>query len=140
MGFQDAVKSFYRRFFDFETRSTRSEYWWVQLFMLIVYFIFFALFFGLAGATGGFDSEQPPAWFGLGMLVFAAFALANIIPAIAVTVRRFHDQDKSGWMYLLAFIPLVGGFVVLIFMILEGTKGVNRFGTDPLGRIGETFS
>ena len=59
------------------------------------------------------------------------FLLAVIIPSIAVQVRRFHDQDKSGWMVLLAFIPILGGLAVLIFMCLEGTRGTNRFGPDP---------
>ena len=48
-------------------------------------------------------------------------------------VRRFHDQDKSGWFVLLGFIPIVGGLIVLVFMLLEGTKGPNRFGPDPKG-------
>ena len=57
--------------------------------------------------------------------------LALIVPGIAVQVRRFHDQDKSGWFVLLALIPFLGGLIVLVFMCLEGTKGPNRFGPDP---------
>lgn len=66
--------------------------------------------------------------------------LAMLIPSIAVTVRRFHDQDKSGWMILLVFIPLVGGIILLVFMLLDGTRGPNRFGPDPKGPShGDTF-
>ena len=54
-----------------------------------------------------------------------------LIPGIAVQVRRFHDQDKTGWLILLGFIPYVGSIVLLVFMCLEGTKGSNRFGPDP---------
>lgn len=61
------------------------------------------------------------------------FFLAVLVPSIAVQVRRFHDQDKSGWMCLIGLIPFVGGIVVLVFMLLEGTKGPNRFGPDPKG-------
>jgi len=57
--------------------------------------------------------------------------LALLVPAIAVQVRRFHDQDKSGWFVLLAFIPIIGSIAVLVFMCLSGTDGPNRFGNDP---------
>jgi len=46
----------------------------------------------------------------------------------AVTVRRFHDQNRSGWFFLLNLIPYVGGLVVLVFMLLPGTPGDNNFG------------
>jgi uncharacterized membrane protein YhaH (DUF805 family) len=59
--------------------------------------------------------------------------LVMLIPSIAVTIRRFHDQDKSGWMILLVFIPFFGGLILLVFMLLDGTRGPNRFGPDPKG-------
>lgn len=69
------------------------------------------------------------------------FVLAILIPSIAVQVRRFHDQDKSGWFVLLALIPFLGGLVVLVFMCLEGTRGPNRFGPDPKNPAGaEVFA
>ena len=67
----------------------------------------------------------------VGFALLAIFVLASIIPAIAVQVRRFHDQDRSGWFVLLNFIPYLGSLIVLVFMCLEGTKGPNRFGPDP---------
>ncbi|MFN3726761.1 MAG: DUF805 domain-containing protein [Allosphingosinicella sp.] len=70
-------------------------------------------------------------WILVGLLVL--WSLFTLIPNIAVTIRRLHDQDKSGWMILLAFIPLVGGIILLVFMFLEGTRGPNRFGPDPKG-------
>ncbi|MDE2341689.1 MAG: DUF805 domain-containing protein, partial [Alphaproteobacteria bacterium] len=68
------------------------------------------------------------------MGLFGILMLALIIPSIAVQVRRFHDQNRSGWFVLLGFVPYIGGLVVLIFMLLEGTKGPNRFGEDPKGQ------
>ncbi len=61
----------------------------------------------------------------------ALFFLGILVPSIAVQVRRFHDQDKSGWFVLIGLIPILGGLVVLVFMFLEGTRGPNRFGPDP---------
>jgi uncharacterized membrane protein YhaH (DUF805 family) len=57
--------------------------------------------------------------------------LAFLIPSIAVQVRRFHDQDKSGWFILLGLIPYIGGIILFVFMCIEGTRGPNRFGPDP---------
>ena len=68
----------------------------------------------------------------VGAAVIGIWVLGSIIPSIAVQVRRFHDQDRSGWMILLGFIPYVGTFIVIIFMCLKGTTGPNRFGPDPL--------
>lgn len=65
--------------------------------------------------------------------------LAAIVPSIAVGVRRLHDQDKSGWFMLLGLIPLVG-IVLLVFFCLEGTKGPNQYGPDPLGSDAATFN
>jgi uncharacterized membrane protein YhaH (DUF805 family) len=80
------------------------------------------------------------AWIVIGVGVLALLAL--FIPSLAVQVRRFHDQDKSGWMVLLGFIPYIGGIIIIIFMCMEGTRGPNRFGPDPLQteNIGDIFS
>lgn len=133
MGFVEAVKSFYGRYVDFEGRSSRSEYWWVQLFYIIMAIVLL-IPVGLAASI----NEDIIL---LGAVPLIIFILAGILPMIAVTVRRFHDQDKSGWMYLLSFIPYVGGIVIIVFMCIGGTPGQNRFGPDPLGRgVHDTFS
>ena len=120
----------YRRYADFEGRSRRKEYWMFALFTLIVYVLFGGLMMagGFAMAAGG---EAPGPLFWLGVVFLVIFALGSFIPALAVVVRRFHDQDKSGWMVLLQLIPYVGPIVVFVFMCLEGTRGANRFGPDP---------
>jgi uncharacterized membrane protein YhaH (DUF805 family) len=90
----------------------------------------------LIGITlGGIDEG------GTGSLLFVGligiFVLAFLIPGIAVQVRRFHDQDKSGWFVLLGFIPYIGGIILFVFMCIEGTRGPNRFGPDPKDPYGE---
>lgn len=127
-----------KRYADFEGRSRRTEYWMFTLFVLIIYAVLAAIMF-LGGDIGEMESgasPMPPGfWIGLGL--FALFALAMLIPSIAVQVRRFHDQDRSGWMVLLGFIPYVGGLIVLVFMCLEGTHGPNAYGADPKDPDGE---
>lgn len=124
----------YQRYFDFSGRSQRMEYWMFLLFYVLVCIIFgFFLIAGLVGTNLEANRMPGPAfWVGLAGLML--FLLGSLIPSIAVTVRRFHDQDLSGWMYLLGFIPYVGGIVVWVFMCLDGTQGDNRFGMDPKGR------
>ena len=97
-----------------------------QLFLLVVVVALSTLMsLGGNGEVGVTDQSL------LGVLPLGLFALATVIPALAVTVRRFHDQDKSGWLILLQFIPYVGWLIVFIFMLLDGTRGPNRFGDDP---------
>lgn len=127
-----------RRYADFSGRSRRKEYWMFALFQVLV----IAAISVVALVTGGFSNTDGT---GIGMIAIALFglyALAIIIPSIAVQVRRFHDQDKSGWFVLLGFIPYVGGLIVLVFMCLDGTRGENRFGPDPKGgdHLGKIFS
>lgn len=113
------------RYADFSGRSRRKEYWMFALAVIIAYAV-----------AVGIDSM-----IGTGGILVGITALGLIVPSIAVAVRRFHDQDKSGWFVLLNFIPLVGGIIVLVFMCLEGTKGDNNYGADPKGQAPvDTFS
>lgn len=116
----------FKRYADFSGRSQRMEYWMFSLFITLVAIaicIIAMLFGGIVDANGELST--------IFIALLGIFWLAVIIPSIAVTVRRFHDQDKSGWFYLLSFIPYVGGIVMLVFMCLDGTPGPNRFGPNP---------
>ncbi|MDO7840897.1 DUF805 domain-containing protein [Sphingomonas immobilis] len=120
-----------KRYADFEGRSRRTEYWMFVLGIFIVSIVI-GVIAGILGAILGGGEGGGGAMvvvFGL----FGIFALGLIVPSIAVQVRRFHDQDKSGWFVLLGLIPYVGGLVVLVFMCLPGTVGPNKFGPDPKG-------
>ncbi len=126
-----------RRYFDFQGRSRRQEFWLFWLFVFIVTMVLIFLTgtsestYGDSGFSYSVQSYSPIVWL---------WMLAIFIPMLAVQVRRFHDQDKSGWFVLFALIPFVGGIVILVFMCLEGTRGPNRFGPDPKGGVApETF-
>ena len=131
----------FKRYADFNGRSRRMEYWMFQVFNFIV-LMAVGLIVGLVGyATGSFESgSSGPSTFliiVLSILVLAWLAVF-LVPSIAVTVRRLHDRDMSGWWYLgavvVGMVPFIGyiasiGFTVLMF--LPGTPGPNRFGPDP---------
>ncbi len=130
-----------KRYADFSGRSRRKEYWMFFLFNMIVLFGL-AIVGGILGAFTPSATGEMGLGGGLVIGLFGLYALAIFIPSLAVQVRRFHDQDKSGWFVLLGFIPYVGGIVVLVFMCLEGTKGKNRFGDDPKmsDNVGDVFN
>lgn len=132
-----------RRYADFSGRSRRKEYWMWFLFNFIVVMVLYGIIFAAAapaimaaqeasatGADPSVAAAGATAGMGVAGVILLIYFLATLVPNLAVTVRRFHDQDKSGWMVLLGLIPFLGGLILLVFMLLEGTRGDNRFGTD----------
>ncbi len=114
-----------QKYADFDGRASRSEYWWFALFQFLIYL-------ALTLVTGGVINYETGEVNGFGAIVFLLVVLALIVPAIAAAVRRLHDTDKSGWWYLISFIPYVGGIILLVLLALQGTSGENRFGEEPL--------
>lgn len=106
---------------NFSGRARRQEYWMFVLFNLI--FAFGIAF--IAGLLG--QMTDTPAFMGLYMI----YILGIIIPSIAVAVRRLHDVGKSGWFYLIALIPLIGGIWLIVLFATEGDRGQNMYGPDP---------
>jgi uncharacterized membrane protein YhaH (DUF805 family) len=106
-----------RSYADFNGRSRRSEYWHFLLVNLIV-----ALVLGFADFV-----VRKIVGFGL---LGTIYALAVLVPGIAVSIRRLHDTDRSGWWLLLAFVPIIG-LVLIWFMAEEGSAGTNRYGQNP---------
>ena len=108
---------------NFDGRARRSEYWYFTLGNAIVIIALMAL----------------TAISSIFMFVYGLYALAVLVPSIAVGVRRLHDVNKSGWFYLLAFVPLVNLYLLVLFCT-EGTVGPNEFGPDPKNPIGTEFN
>ena len=126
MGFGEAVKSFWSHYSKFKGRSRRSEYWWIQLFLVITNLAVAAI--DLALMNGDVDRFIAN---GGGGIVGLIWILVTIVPALAVLVRRLHDTGKSGWWALIGFVPLIGGIVLLVFTVLDSDAGENKFGVSP---------
>ena len=105
----------------FSGRATRKEYWYFTLFNFLAFFVLTII----DSLIGSFSSEA-----GIGLLG-GIYSLAALIPYIAVTVRRLHDTDRSGWWLFIELIPLIGGLVLLIFMVLDSQQSDNRYGLNP---------
>jgi uncharacterized membrane protein YhaH (DUF805 family) len=110
-----------KRYAEFTGRSRRKEYWMFFLLNIVVSLVASAID-GVLGMSSMFYVYGP--------VTVLAF-LALIVPGIAVSIRRLHDTGRSGWWVLLAFIPLIGGLVLLVFMLIEGQRGPNEYGADP---------
>ena len=106
MTFFESIKTCYSKYADFNGCASRSEYWWYMLF-------YFLAMIACAMISDG---------------LYGLFALANLLPTIAVTARRLHDTDRSGWLQLIGIIPLVGWIFVLIWYT-QDSKTPNRFCT-----------
>lgn len=146
----------FKRYAEFSGRSRRMEYWSFALLNFIVYLVLVAIMmaggFSLeqfaAMQTPGAQLEPPGTLFYVGAGLLGIYALAIFIPNIAVTIRRLHDRNMSGWFLLLfivlSAIPLVGmlvGIAWLVLMFLPGTPGPNKYGPDPKDPAGvEVFS
>jgi len=109
-----------KQYATFRGRAQRAEYWYFLLFYIIGVFILV-----MVDAMIGTFNEN----IGIGVLS-GLFVLSNIIPSIAVSVRRLHDINKTGWWYLINFIPLVGPIVFFIFTVLD-SKEDNKYGVNP---------
>jgi len=118
----------FKRYAEFTGRSRRKEYWMFVLLSIGIYIIA-SLLDGIAGLNRMIAGMYGP--------ITALVALGLLVPTLAVSIRRLHDSDRSGWWLLIGLAPIVGEIVLLVFMVLEGTRGANRFGADPKG--GEAF-
>jgi uncharacterized membrane protein YhaH (DUF805 family) len=136
MGFSEAIRTFYARYLDFEGRSRRAEYWWVQL----VIFLLALVFAFIIGFSESFSATGEISAFGTIILLFGALImLGHVIGLISLQVRRFHDLGQTGWLVLVfmivGLIPLIGiltGLGQLIWFCFSGTKGPNKYGPDPI--------
>ena len=126
MNFTAAIRSFWSRFADFKGRSRRSEYWYVQLFLVVTNLAVAGI--DLALMDGDVDRFIAN---GGGGLVGLIWIFATIVPALAVLVRRLHETGKTGWWALVGFIPLVGSIVLLVFTVTDSSPGENKYGTSP---------
>ena len=151
MDFQDAVKSCFQKYGTFPGRARRAEFWWFHLFLFLAFMvaiiidhslfefdeysstvipIFSITFIGLfipsiAVAVSMFEYEY------VSSPIFAITFIGLLIPSIAVGVRRLHDIGRSGWWFLLWYVPLIN-LLILYWSIKVSQPGTNEYGPNPL--------
>ena len=110
-----------KQYADFSGRARRKEYW-----MFVLLNIIFAIVAMILDNILGIAPEL----IGAGPL-YGLYILAMIIPSLAVAVRRLHDIGKSCWMFLIAFIPLIGGIWLFVLLVTDSKPGDNQYGQNP---------
>lgn len=101
----------------FEGRARRKEYW-----MFILINFIFAILAGIAGALLRFP------------FLISIYTLFAMVPGIAVSVRRLHDTNRSGWLLLLNLVPIIGPLLIVYWFCLEGSYEANQYGPSPKAR------
>ena len=101
----------------FSGRARRAEYWYFVLFNMIIGIV-------LGIIDGGIGS---------GSILSGIYPLAVLIPSIAVSVRRLHDTNHSGWWLLINLLPLIGTIILVVFLVRDSQPGKNQYGPNPKG-------
>lgn len=122
MTFAEAIKSCYQKYATLTGRASRSEFWYFNLF-----------FYGpivCCGLVAGMmaSGESLAEWLMYGIWAITIFSLVNFLPLLAVSVRRLHDVNMSGWWLLIRIVPLLGDLYLLIKFCTKGDVGSNRYG------------
>jgi uncharacterized membrane protein YhaH (DUF805 family) len=110
-----------KKYAEFSGRARRQEYWMFFLVNIIISIILAVI----DKMTGSFSEAA-----GMGVLG-GLFSLAILIPSIAVSMRRLHDTDRSGWWLLIGLIPLIGAIVLIVFLVQDSKPGQNQYGPNP---------
>jgi uncharacterized membrane protein YhaH (DUF805 family) len=121
MKFGEAVVSGLRNYFNFSGRASRSAFWFFLLFCILV---------PIVGSVGDLFFFSTLAREGLGP-IYVISNLALLAPGLAISARRLHDIDRTGWWFLIT-LTIIGNIWLLVWWCSKGQAGRNRFGPDPL--------
>ena len=122
--FQGAVRDAIANLTEFRGRASRSSYWWFYLAQILIVLPVYVIFLIASAASDALGAL-------LGLVLIVAY-IVLLLANIAVGIRRLHDTNRSAWWLLIGLIPC-GGFVLLVFFLLEGTQGPNDFNIRPDG-------
>ena len=105
----------------FSGRARRKEYW-----MFVLFYVIFAVILTIIDVVTGLYSKT----YNIGLLT-TIYGLAMLVPTLAVSVRRLHDTNHSGWWYLIGLVPLAGAIILLVFFCRDSDPIYNQYGPNP---------
>lgn len=120
-----AYKDYWKGYVDFKGKTGRKNYWLVVLMSLIVTFVIGVIVSLIFGSDMMVQTSSYTNTFNMastsGIIMFC-WALVNVLPDIAIDIRRLHDIGKSGWWLLISLVPFVGSIILLVFFLTKGEK------------------
>lgn len=122
MTFGQSISRCFSKYCTFTGRASRSEYWWWILFTAII-----GLLFGIPSGLQSIHESSPS---GLPVISYIVSALL-FLPSLGVLFRRLHDTGKSGWWWLIGFIPVVGTIILIVFCCQPSQAFLNQYGSVP---------
>jgi len=139
--FSTAIKNFFGNYATFNGRSSRAEYWWVNLINVLVltpiYIVFIVIgviyldseiYDSYTGEYHHYLHSDYAAMLSLALFIMLVYDLITFVPNLTLLVRRYHDFGKSGWYVFLGLIPVIGGFITFIYSLQETEEFVNEYG------------
>lgn len=106
----------------FNGRASRSEFWFFVLINFVI-----ALGISFIESMLGISSA-----YGYGP-IGGLYALAILLPAIGVAIRRLHDSGRTGFWLLVGFIPFIGALILIVLYVLDSEPGANQYGEPVKG-------
>jgi len=125
------------KYFTFKGRARRKEYWSFCFFV----FLITAIIFAIAYFTGNYELVDVNDYSTMTVegpfaVIASVFNILTFFPMLSVSVRRLHDSGKSAWWVIWSFLLSLcccGALLWLIFMLLPGNEGANKYGKNPRG-------
>lgn len=108
-----------QKYAQFSGRARRREYWGFAVMHALVYVALLVIDWMLGMSEGDMG------------LLSGLYLLGTALPGLAVTIRRLHDTGRSGWWFLISFVPLIGFIAMLIFLLQDSDQGANVYGPSP---------
>lgn len=143
IGMMSAYKLMFKNYAKFSGRSRRSEYWYASLMNFLIMLAVELLNGVLMGVGVAIQPAVADTYSSVGLILVGIsgiigfllmiYSIALIVPGLALAIRRLHDIGKSGWYLLLGLIPIIGGIIMLVFMVTDSQPGANQYGENPKG-------
>ncbi len=122
-------------FLSFNGRINRAKWWLGSIVVFVALVVLYMILMFVVGGGMTVNPDGTVSGGGTITILSIVLYLAALWPSLALQIKRWHDRDKSGWWVLINFVPIIGGLWALIECgFLEGTKGPNKFGPDPLAQ------
>lgn len=138
VGFLEAIKSVFKQYTKYSGRSRRSEFWYFALINNIIQLILIIIMIATIEKIESSSYSYPYVYYytyykvnPIVQIVALIYSLAVLCPSFCLNIRRLHDIGKSGYYLFLAFIPIIGIIILIVFFCFDSQREQNEYGPSP---------